>query len=62
MSVITEEVKLLLERLPPETTIEDLQYHLYVMEKVRNGIESIEREGGLTQEQVEERLSKWLTP
>ncbi|HEY2866593.1 MAG TPA: hypothetical protein VGJ02_05835 [Pyrinomonadaceae bacterium] len=62
MAVIIEEVKALIERLPPETTIEDLQYHLYVMDKVRTGFESIEREGGLTQEQVEERLSKWLNP
>ncbi len=60
MSAIKEEVSLLLERLPDDTTIEDIQYHLYVMEKVRNGLESIERDGGLTHQQVEERLSKWL--
>ncbi|MBK9163365.1 MAG: hypothetical protein IPM21_05530 [Acidobacteria bacterium] len=60
MSAIKEEVSSLLERLPDDTTIEDIQYHLYVMEKVRNGLESIKRDGGLTQEQVEERLSKWL--
>jgi hypothetical protein len=61
MSAITEEVKLLLDRLPPETTIEDLQYHLYVIDKVQSGLESIEKDGGFTQEQVEERMSKWLT-
>ncbi|MBX3295906.1 MAG: hypothetical protein KF762_09360 [Acidobacteria bacterium] len=60
MSAIKDEVSSLLERLPDNTTIEDIQYHLYVMEKVRNGLESIERDGGLTHEQVEERLAKWL--
>lgn len=60
MSAIKEEVSSLLERLPDNTTIEDIQYHLYVMEKVRNGLGSIERDGGLTHQQVEERLSKWL--
>jgi hypothetical protein len=60
MSVITEEVKSLIDRLPAEATIEDLQYHLYVIDKVQNGLESIEKDGGLTQEQVEERLNKWL--
>ena len=60
MSAIKDEVSSLLERLPDNTTIEDIQYHLYVMGKVRNGLESIERDGGLTHEQVEERFSKWL--
>ena len=60
MSAIKEEVGSLLERLPQDATIEDVQYHLYVMDKVQKGLESIERDGGLTQEQVEERLSKWL--
>ena len=60
MSAIKEEVGLLLERLPQDATIEDVQYHLYVMDKVQKGFESIERDGGLTQEQVETKLSKWL--
>ena len=58
MSFVIEEVESLLERLPTDASIEDIQYHLYVMNKVRKGLESIERDGGLTQDQVEERLSK----
>ena len=50
----------MLERLPHDASIEDVQYHLYVIDKVRKGLESIERDGGLTQEQVEARLGKWL--
>ena len=57
---IKEQVASLLDRLPSDASIEDIQYHLYVMDKVQKGIESVESEGGLTQEQVEERLSKWL--
>lgn len=60
MSAIKEEISSLLERLPADASIEDVQYHLYVIEKVRNGLESIEKEGGLTQEEVEAKLSKWL--
>lgn len=60
MSIIKDEVTSLLDRLPDDASIEDVQYHLYVMDKVRKGLESVERDGGLTQEQVEERLSKWL--
>lgn len=60
MTPVKEEVIALLNRLPDDASLEDIQYHLYVIEKVRNGLDSIEKEGGLTQEQVEERLSKWL--
>lgn len=60
MSIIKDEVTSLLDRLPDDASIEDVQYHLYVIDKVRKGLESVERDGGLTQEQVEERLSKRL--
>lgn len=60
MNSIKDEVTSLLERLPNDASIEDVQYHLYVIDKVRKGLESVERDGGLTPEQVEERLSKWL--
>ena len=57
---IKEQVASLLDRLPNDTSIEDIQYHLYVIEKVRNGFESADKEGTLTQAQAEERLGKWL--
>jgi len=61
MSATKDEVTTLLDRLPDNALIEDVQYHLYVMEKVRNGLEAAKREGTLTQEQAEEKLGKWLT-
>jgi hypothetical protein len=60
MSAIRDEIPSLLDRLPSYASIEDVQYHLYVIDKVRKGLESVERDGGLTQEQVKARLSKWL--
>lgn len=60
MIEIRDEVASLLEHLPDDATIEDIQYHLCVIDKVQKGISSIENDGGLTQDQVEERLSKWL--
>ena len=60
MSAIRDEVTSLLDRLPSDASIEDVQYHLYVIDKVRKGLASVERDGGLTQGQVEARLSKWL--
>jgi hypothetical protein len=60
MSVVKKEISELLERLPEDASIEDLQYHLYVIEKVRNGLEATRTEGAVTQAQVEEKLGKWL--
>ncbi len=60
MSVVKDEVTSLLDRLPEDASIEDVQYHLYVVEKVRNGLEAAKTEGTLTQKDAEERLGKWL--
>jgi hypothetical protein len=60
MSTIRDEVTSLLDRLPDDASLEDVQYHLYVVEKVRNGLESAQNEGTITQEQAEEKLGKWL--
>lgn len=60
MSAIKDEVTSLLDRLPDDASIEDVQYHLYVVEKVRNGLDAARTEGAVSQEQAEEKLGKWL--
>ncbi len=60
MSAAKEEVEGLLDKLPDNCSIEDIQYHLYVMDKVRNGLEVADSQGAVAQEVVEERLGKWL--
>lgn len=61
MSTAKEEVEALLNKLPDDCSLEDIQYHLYVIEKVRHGLEVANTQGALTQEEAEGRLSKWLT-
>jgi hypothetical protein len=61
MATAKEEVEELLGKLPNDCSLEDIQYHLYVLEKVRNGIEAADTEGTVQQEEAEERFSKWLT-
>ena len=61
MSTAKNEVQQLLNTLPDECSLEDIQYHLYVIEKVRNGLEIADMQGTLSQEEVEQRLGKWLT-
>jgi hypothetical protein len=60
MSTTKDEVRRLLQKLPEDCTIEDVQYHLYVLEKVRRGEERAESEGTLSSEEVAERMAKWV--
>ncbi len=59
MSTAKEEVRVLLDKLPDDCSLEDVQYHLYVVEKIHRGIERAETEGVLSQEDVERKLNKW---
>jgi len=61
MKTAKEEVKALLDKLPDDCTIEDIQYHLYVIEKVQRGIGRAKKEGTITHEEVKKRLSKWTS-
>jgi hypothetical protein len=61
MSTVKEEVESLLSRLPDDCSIEDIQYHLYVLEKVRSGLELADREAGYRKKKAERLLDKWLT-
>lgn len=60
MSTAKEKVISMLNNLPDGCSLEDIQYHLYVLEKIRRGIERAEKEGTLTQAEVKERVSKLL--
>lgn len=60
MVSIKQEVASLLERLPEDCSLEDIQYHLYVLEKVRGGLNRADKEGVIEQDEAEARLAKWL--
>ncbi len=59
MSAAKQEAEAMLRKLPDECTLEDIQYHLYVIEKVQRGIDAAEQHGAITQEEAEQRLAKW---
>jgi hypothetical protein len=55
-----QEVRSMLEKLSDNCSLEDIQYHLYVLEKVRSGLQDARENGTISQEDAELRLSKWL--
>ncbi|MCK4842677.1 MAG: hypothetical protein KAT04_12475 [Methylococcales bacterium] len=59
MNIAKEEVRSLLDNLSDECVLEDIQYHLYVVEKIQRGIDRGNAEGLLSQEDMERKFSKW---
>ncbi|MBF8266258.1 MAG: hypothetical protein HW384_2122 [Dehalococcoidia bacterium] len=60
MQKAKDEVTKLLSRLPDDCSLEDIQYHLYVLQKIERGRNDA-KEGRLyTQEEVEKMMAKWL--
>jgi hypothetical protein len=51
-----EEVKRMLESLPDEASFEDIQYHIYVQQKIDRGIEASERGDFISDEEIEQRM------
>ncbi len=60
MNTVKDEVKQLLDNLPDNCSLEDVQYHLYVIEKIQHGVQIAETEGASSQQEAEGRLKKWL--
>ena len=60
MITVKAEVASMLETLPDDSSLEDIQYHLYVLEKVKRGVERADSEGTLTHDEAKQRLGKWL--
>jgi predicted transcriptional regulator len=62
MSAAKDEVRKLLDNLPDDCTLEDVQYHLYVLEKIQRGLADVEAGRTYTQEEAEARIAaKWRT-
>ena len=61
MKVLKDDVAEMIRGLPADSSLEDIQYHLYVLEKLRRGREAIKDGRGVTHEEAKARLAKWLT-
>jgi hypothetical protein len=50
----------LIQNLLDDSTLEDIQYHLYVRGKVERGLTDLKRRRTVSQREAEERMQKWL--
>jgi len=57
----TEAVELI-KKLPDDATLEDIQHHLYVLEKIKQGQQRLVSEGGISHAVMEQDMARWTTP
>jgi len=60
MQSAKQEVEELLHHLPEDSSLEDIQYHLYVLEKIKRGRDDIANGRMVGHEEAKERLNRWL--
>ena len=49
-----------ISRMSDESTLEDIQYHLYVLQCIEQGEKDIEDGKVISHSEAESRLAKWL--
>jgi hypothetical protein len=50
----------LLKELPENISYEDIQYHLYVLQKIDKGLEESKIGKGYTSQEMRNKLKKWI--
>jgi len=60
MVVAKQEAQKMIQNLPDNCTYEDIQYHLYVIEKIKKGISRAQNGEISTHKDAKQRISKWL--
>jgi hypothetical protein len=61
MPTTKQQVQEVLDQLPEDCTIEDVQYHLYVADLIRRRAEASDKADGIPHADVVKRFAKWRT-
>ena len=57
MSTAKEEVFKMLDHISDNASFEDIQYHIYVCQKIERGLDDVEKGREINQEEIERRMS-----
>jgi predicted transcriptional regulator len=61
METAKEQVEQILQKLPEDASLEDIQYHIYVRQKIQQGLDDVDAGRVLSHAEVQKRLAKWLS-
>ena len=59
-STAKQQVQKVLEQLPDDCSLEDVQYQLYVIQKIRARSQVADKGQFISQAEAEKRMEKWL--
>lgn len=60
MSTAKEETRKMLDALPDNASWEDIQYSIYVRERIERGRREADAGKLIDQEEIEHRIARWL--
>jgi len=58
MPTVKEDIRHLLDQLPDDVSLEQIQYHIYVKQKVERSLAAADRGEVLSQDEVEARMAR----
>jgi len=60
MASAKKAVRDLLRKLPDDCSLEDAQYHLYVLQKIERGLGDADEDRVFTQEEADKIMATWI--
>lgn len=58
--MLKDDVKQMIDKLPDDCSIEDIQYTLYVRSKIQKGQKDIDEGNFISHDEVQKRMEKWF--
>jgi hypothetical protein len=62
MQSAKQDVQKMLASIPEDASYEEIQYHVYVRQKIRSSLHQINLKRTLSQKEIERRMARWLRP
>ncbi len=61
MLAVKKEIQEMIKNLPDNCTYEDIQYHIYVIEKIKNGINRAKEGEVSSHKSAKKRMDRWVS-
>jgi len=59
MSKVKEKIKVLLDKIPDDITLEDVQYHIFILQRLEKGEQQIKEEKFYTSDEMKGLFEEW---